>query len=146
MRPSSRLLPLILLLSFGVTSAVAQSSSSGPSVSALQETARSSAETATGSSVVLKKEEESTRKAVGVRTKALRKYTEREALQLDDTPVQTVSFDLSKSSVPAPQANNGTRRLLYIIGGAIVAGGAVAGILALSGEDGAAIPPPPGRP
>ncbi|PSR01325.1 MAG: hypothetical protein BRD54_06290 [Bacteroidetes bacterium SW_8_64_56] len=52
---------------------------------------------------------------------------------------------------PLSQEVNGNRQAYYIIGGALVAGGLVAGILLLDGNgDGGdgrqGIPPPPGRP
>lgn len=62
---------------------------------------------------------------------------------------QTASFDFAAtSSKPNMQAEGSSnRRVYYIIGGVLIAGGLAAGILALSGDDGAAgIPPPPGRP
>lgn len=46
-----------------------------------------------------------------------------------------------------PQEAEGNRRIYYIVGGALVAGGLVAGVLALTGDGGEpGIPRPPGRP
>lgn len=63
---------------------------------------------------------------------------------------EEVSFDLPGSSAPAnplQAESDSNRRLYYIIGGVLVAGGLAAGILALSDDDDAAgIPIPPGRP
>lgn len=60
------------------------------------------------------------------------------AVQLTDLPMGS----------RRPQEEAGSRRIYYIVGGALVAGGLVAGILALSGDDGGrpGIPRPPGRP
>lgn len=68
-------------------------------------------------------------------------------LERDAAP-KTVSLQLSDKPLSPVQEANGNRRIYYIIGGALVAGGLVAGILALDGGDGGAdgIPPPPGRP
>lgn len=60
------------------------------------------------------------------------------AIQLTDLPTDS----------RRPQESVAGRRIYYIIGGTLVAGGLVAGILILSGDDGGrpGIPRPPGRP
>lgn len=147
MRFSSRLLPLLLVLSLGVTTVVAQPASpSGISMAALQSSGPQVSPDAGPSSAVLKEDPGPTQKRVGVRAEALQQYAETDALQLDAASVRPVSFDLSsRPSAPAPQSNNGTRTTLYVIGGVLVVGGAVVGILALSGGPDP-IPAPPGRP
>lgn len=65
-----------------------------------------------------------------------------------------VALDLrSPNSKPLQQESSDNRRVYYIVGGALVAGGLVAGILALDDggggggpPDGGNIPPPPTRP
>lgn len=146
MRLSSRLLPLVLLLSVGVTTAVAQPSPSGQNLTALQQS--SSHSEATPSSIVLKGNEASARKSVGVDTEALNRFAESNPLESHNSAVRPVSFDGSGVPIrPAPQseADDNSRTILYIVGGVLVVGGAVAGILALSSGP-EPIPAPPGRP
>lgn len=145
MRLSSRLLPLVLLLSVGVTTAVAQPSPSSQNLTALQQS--SSHSEATTSSIVPKGNETSARKSVGVDTEALSRFAESNPLESHNSAVRPVSFDGSGVPTrPAPQSEtDNNRTILYIVGGVLVVGGAVAGILALSGGP-EPIPAPPGRP
>jgi hypothetical protein len=58
----------------------------------------------------------------------------------------SIDFAGATSSPPMQVQDNSNRRLYYIIGGVLVAGGLAAGILALSDDGDVGIPPPPGRP
>lgn len=99
-------------------------------------------------SVVLKRQFETHRRETTMGASVLRGYAESERMGLEVSAVNTASFNLNGVSTPLPQSEMSTKRkVLYIVGGVVVVGGAVAGILALGGDDGAAqIPAPPGRP
>lgn len=148
----SRLLPLFLLfMGLGVSGAMAQSSHYGEPI-AVSHSVESIVPDLQSSAVL--KDVNSSGRAVGVDARPLKHFSQTESLQINgSTTIQPVSFrGTGLSSRLNPQSDAGvsnTRMTLYIIGGVLVAGGAVAGILALSGDGGGGpdpIPAPPGRP
>lgn len=146
---SFRLFSLILLVSgLGVATATAQSSGSDAAVRTSQALAETSTRTVSSSSVVLKGKRKAPEARVGARTTALQRYADTTPLQQPaGAALQTTSFQLKGGPNPLqPQSAGGnTRTVLYVVGGALVVGGAIVGILALDdGPD--PIPAPPTRP
>lgn len=70
----------------------------------------------------------------------------RASLTEGTAPAPSIDFAGTSSSSPLQVDDSSNRRLYYIIGGVLVAGGLAAGILALSDDGDVGIPPPPGRP
>lgn len=130
----------VLALAIGLLPEVGQAQSTGMMI------AEEDAPAPSSNSVVL--EAEATPSSVGVNPDRMRRFAE------TDGPVQPVSMNVNSMEAaplpsrpfPAPQMST-QRKVIYIVGGALVVGGAILGIAALSGDDGGQqIPAPPGRP
>ena len=109
------------------------------------------AQSTSPSSVVLNRDEQDGASSLRSREDVASAMLDNVSALNGQTPTpEEVSFDLPNSSTPAhplQAESDSNRRIYYIIGGVLVAGGLAAGILALSDDDDAAgIPIPPGRP
>lgn len=150
MQYSSRFLPLVVAVSIlwvGLpASAFGQSVSGAGSVSSAY-VDEGQGDNVESKSVVLKNTMID-RQGTTARLRDLDGYANARSLDVITRPVHAARFNLNGVSAPLPQSEMSTqRKVLYIVGGVLVVGGAVAGILALSGDDGVAqIPAPPGRP
>lgn len=139
----------LLMIVFGVTStAVAQPRLESEGITSSSQSGLHSPQGVEGSDVIAPKDKNRAASSQRAVRQALLQHVE------SDPVLSTTSFDVSTSPRMdlrvQSDSDNGGRRIVYIIGGVLVAGGAIAGILALSSRGGnggtPGIPPPGNRP
>lgn len=137
---------VVLLLGLGFATSTAQPMAPEGMDATLAESSEALSAAATSSVVAFDKSE--TVNAPAVSAEELGQFVTPDAVGTDMT-MENASFHLTSMS-DRPQEMSGvstTRKVMYVVGGALVVGGAVFGILALSGDDGGTtIPAPPNRP